>query len=160
MRRRRRQYPKLSPTQPPTMAYLKFASRVDGIALHELVSSISKPTVFQALGNCDSISITVMLGFAQRFASRNTRYFFHELGGGTIPLLTLRIGKQRMDALLNDQNRIKAIYAKRTKISSAELDQLFEGDYLNDNAWAQKNGFIAAERDFVIPPGARITNVS
>lgn len=132
----------------------------EGIGIHELIKTLPKPVAFQAIGNIDSIAITVMLACGDRYASPVTRYMFHPLGGGAIESLTVTEGQRRLDSLLKDQNRLKSIYSKSTSISETELDELFERQLFHDNSWAIKNGFISSERQFTIPFGSAIVNAS
>ena len=135
-------------------------SVTEGVALYHIIRASPKPVTMHGIGNVDSIGVTILLGGNQRYATPGTRFFFHPIGSGFQGTLTVPLMRTKIQALLSDHARVGAIYKDRGEVSDAELEDLFNNEYMHDVAWAITHKFIQAQQDFMIPAGANVRNLT
>jgi ATP-dependent Clp protease protease subunit len=147
-------------------AYIGFASGGggvnEGVALHHFIKSCPKPVTMHALGNVDSIALTIFLAGARRYATDGTRFTFHTIGLGLPPgqRLDAPFLREKLAALHADQERLSGIWRTQVKVEDTEMTALFEHEYMHDCYWALQRGFIHEIRDFIIPIGSRLRHVA
>jgi len=146
--------------------YLGFSttggSVVNGVALHHIIKGSKKPITIHALGNVDSIGLTIFLAGHSRYAVPHTRFLFHSLAiGSDGSRMDARWISERLNALQADETRIAGIWkSSNGKFGDEEIASLFEGEQIKNTAWAIERGFISEVRDFWFVGGARVKNVA
>lgn len=132
----------------------------DGIALYSLLRAAPKPVRMHAIGNVESIAITVFLGAEKRVAVPDTLLLFHPMTSSFAnAVFTRRSLRDVAEKLEADERRLQALWCERTTLTEEEAADLFERDRMVNADWARQHGFVHAVDALVISPGARIKQI-
>jgi ATP-dependent protease ClpP protease subunit len=107
------------------------------------------------VGNVDSIGNVVFLAGEERYACPSATFMFHGVHSGPMEGERPNVNtiQEKLDGLLNDQNRICTVIVSRTKITARELDRLFRQGQTKDAGFALAKGIIDEIREVKISPG-------
>lgn len=133
---------------------------LEGIALYNLIRGASKPVKMHAIGNVESIAITLFLSADERLAAPSSLFLFHPMtvsyGNAVFNIKMLKDITQKLEA---DEQRLGTIWRERTLLSEQQTAEMFERDRLLDAHWAREHGFVHAVDALLIPPGALVKQI-
>lgn len=136
-------------------------SVVHGINLSNHIRSCPKPTTIHAIGNVDSIGLTILVAGDTRYSVPNSRFLFHPINRPAPPTGVVNIPemKQAIASISADESRLAAVWIERTNVSAEQAGSFFEAEMQTNEQWVLEHGFIEEIRNLSIPLGARVRHV-
>lgn len=133
-------------------------SVMHGLTLYNTLRGFPIELTTHNVGNVDSIGNAVFLAGSKRIASPHSTFMFHGVGFdiGAPVRLDRKILQERLDSLIADEQRIGDVIADRTRLSSAEISELFTEMKTKDASYALTNGFVDSVQDLQLPGGAQV----
>lgn len=126
-----------------------------GLTIYNFLRALPVPVTMHNIGNVDSIGNAIFLAADQRVACQHSTFMFHGVG---INVNGVRIeeknGREILNSILADQNRIADIIVQRTSINSRRARQLFREARTKDANAARIAGIVQTIADASIPNGA------
>jgi ATP-dependent Clp protease protease subunit len=131
---------------------------MNGINLYNVLRAFPFKLVTHNVGNVDSIGNAVFLAGEERYACQHSTFMFHGVAAG-IQGTTQLGAKQLREGLASveaDELRIGSIIEQRTKLSHADVLDLFLEMRTKDAAYAVSAGIVDEIKDVQIPPGSPV----
>ena len=135
---------------------------MNGMNLYNVLKGMPFELTTHNTGNVDSIGNVIFLAGAKRYACQNSTFMFHGVGfnvGNNNLRFEEKFLKERLDGILNDQRRIGAVIAERTKLPKEEIAALFTEAATKDARYAIDKGIAHEIRDVNIPDGVPIISL-
>lgn len=131
---------------------------MNGLNLYNVLKGMPFELSTHNVGNVDSIGNAIFLAGSKRYACARATFMFHGVGFNitTNDRFEEKDLRERLDNILNDQKRIGAIIADRTKISEGEVAELFRQAQTKDVNYAVTNGIINEIREVNIASGTPV----
>lgn len=133
---------------------------MNGLNLYNVLKGMPFNLITHNVGNVDSIGNAVFLAGKKRYACERATFMFHGVG---FDIANHRFEekdlREKLDGILNDQERIGAIISDRTKISETEVANLFRQAQTKDADYALANGIIDEIREVNITTGVPIVSL-
>jgi ATP-dependent protease ClpP protease subunit len=131
---------------------------MNGINLYNVLRAFPFKLVTHNVGNVDSIGNAVFLAGEERYACQHSTFMFHGVAAG-IQGTTQLGAKQLREGLASveaDELRIGSIIEQRTKLTHADVLDLFLEMRTKDAAYAVGAGIVDEIKDVQIPPGSPV----
>ena len=134
---------------------------MSGINLYHVLKGMPFELVIHNVGNVDSVGNVIFLAGTKRYASANATFMFHGVGFDMPRNARLeeKDCRERLASILADQTRMGNIIAQCTKLSVAEIADLFKQAQTKDTAFALEKGIIHEIKEFQIMPGCPIISL-
>lgn len=133
-------------------------SVMNGLNAYNVMRAMPFKLITYNVGNVNSIGNALFLAGEQRYACAVSSFMFHGVGfevtAGT--KFEEKILRERLDSIMNDQQRIGEIIRSRTSIDAREVKRLFLQAATKDTAYALQKGIIHAVREFKVPAGSQL----
>jgi len=131
---------------------------MNGLTLYNVLRGIPFELTTHNVGNVDSIGNVVFLAGRKRYACPQATFMFHGVGINIRKddRLEQKALQEGLDHILSDQRRIGSIIAERTRLSEAEIEDLFREARTKDADYALNHGLIEEIRDVNLLPGAPV----
>jgi len=152
--------------QKPRTIYFLFSSAggqvASGITLYNFLRALPVEIVMHNNGSIDSIATVIFLAASRRYAAKHSSFLFHGINwnfaaGAAVTFSQL---KETMSSFEREEAKITSIMAERTKMSEAEIKELFRQGESKDLKFAVDRGIIAEIRDPSIPKDAPLITVN
>lgn len=136
-------------------------SVMNGLNLYNVLKGMPFELTTHNVGNVDSIGNAVFLAGSIRHTCASATFMFHGVGFNLANnnRLEEKDLQEKMDSLLNDQKRIGAIIAERTKITQGEVAELFRQAQTKDANYALVNSIVSEIREVNIASGVPIISL-
>jgi ATP-dependent protease ClpP protease subunit len=152
--------------QKPRAIYFLFSSAggqvPSGITLYNFLRALPVEIIMHNNGSIDSIANVIFLAASKRYAAKHSSFLFHGINwnftAGTS--LTFFQLKENLSSFEREETKIASIVAERTKMSEAEIRELFRQGESKDLKFAVDKGIIDEVRDPVIPKDAPLITVN
>lgn len=133
-------------------------SVMHGITIYNVLRGMPFRLITHNVGSVNSIGNAIFLAGEHRYACSNSTFMFHGVGFDVTGNVRFeeKLLRERLDAILTDQNRIGAIIESRTRLPKSEIDQLFLVASTKDANFALANGLIEEIRDVNLLPGCPV----
>jgi len=127
-----------------------------GMILHNYLKSLPCKLVMHNIGSVDSIATIIFLAGEERRANPNSSFLFHGIvtNFAAQTAMTMFQLKERLGSLEVDQNKISNTITELTKITKAELDELFLQGEVKPPQFALEKGFIHEIKEMKLPKDA------
>lgn len=130
-----------------------------GMNLYNVLSGLPFKLTVHNAGNVDSIGNAIFLAGKQRFAAPQATFMFHGVGfnsQGQPQRFEEKGLREMLGGILSDQKRIGDIVAQHTKLTEAEIEELFREAQTKDATYALDKGLIHEIRSVEVAPGVPI----
>jgi ATP-dependent protease ClpP protease subunit len=133
----------------------------EGFNLYSVLKGMPFELVTHNVGNVDSIGNAVFLAGIKRYATQHSTFMFHGVGitAQQLQRFEQKDLEERLDGLLKDQDRIGSVITQHTKVSQAEVADLFRQGQTKDSKFAVDRGIIHEIRDVQIPAGCPVISL-
>jgi len=133
-------------------------SVMNGMNLYNVLRGMPFELSTHNVGNVDSIGNAVFLAGTKRYATYNATFMFHGVGYSVEQKVRLeeKDCREKLDGILNDQQRIGLIMTQHTRLTNIEIPLLFREARTKDVSYAIEKGIIDEIRDVQISPGCPI----
>lgn len=133
-----------------------------GIALYNFLKAIPPKIVMHNMSSVDSIGTVIFLAGEERYASPNTTFLFHGVEAQFPKGASLNLSKMEeiKSGLAEDQNKIAGIIADNSKITVAEIHELFAQGEAKSLDFAKDKGFINDIKTVTLAHDDVLINVS
>ena len=133
-------------------------SVMNGINLYNVLRSMPFHLTTHNVGNVDSIGNAVFLAGETRYASPHSTFMFHGVGFDVDQKTRLeeKLLRERLRAVLSDQQRIGAIIRQHTKLTERQVRVFFREAQTMDATFAASCGIIDEVRDVDVPLGGPV----
>ena len=130
----------------------------NGITVYNVLRGLPLKLITHNVGAVDSIGNVIFLAGDERYAVPNSTFMFHGVGFDVQQAVRFeeKTLRERLSSILADQNKIGAIIADRTNLSTRQVRGLFRQAVTKDPVYAKANGFIDDIRDVQVPPGGPV----
>lgn len=136
---------------------------MSGLTLYNFLRAIPAKITMHNIGNVDSIGNAIFLAADResRFACPHSTFMFHGVGADLTASTRIeeKNGREMLESILADQNRIGSILVERTELTPDQAGQLFREASTKDATNARAVGIVAEIRDLVIPANAEILSL-
>jgi ATP-dependent Clp protease protease subunit len=152
--------------QKPKQLYFLFSSNGGsvnaGITLYNYLRALPAEIVMHNIGSIDSIATVIFLAGDKRLAAAHSTFLFHGIQTNFAEKTSLNMSKYKelMSRLVQDERKISGIVAERSKLTEAELRNLFLQGESKDLAFALEKGIIQEVANPSIPPNATIISLN
>lgn len=128
------------------------------IAAYNVLRAMPFRLATHNVGRVDSMANVLFLAGDERYACANSSFMFHGVGFkvGTSTRFDMRNLKQKMDSVEEDQRKIGAILAQRTRLDEDAIARLFQEAVTRDARYALEHGIIESIREPEISAGSPI----
>jgi len=133
-----------------------------GITLYNFLRSLPVEIVMHNNGSIDSIANVVFLAASKRYAAKHSSFLFHGINWNfaTGASLTYSQLKENLSSFEREEAKIASIIAERTKMTEADIRELFRQGESKDLTFAINKGVIHEIKDPVIPKDAPLITVN
>lgn len=133
-------------------------SVMNGLNLYNILRSLPIKLITHNVGNVDSIGNAIFLAGQERYACPHSTFMFHGVGFDIPGQIRLeeKLLRERLQAILADQNRIGSIIGERTRLKNRQIKNLFKEARTKDANYARSVGIVNDIREATIPAGAPI----
>jgi ATP-dependent protease ClpP protease subunit len=133
-----------------------------GITLYNFLRALPVEIVMHNNGSIDSIANVIFLAASKRYAAKHSSFLFHGINwnfaaGSSLTFFQL---KENLSSFEREETKIASIIAERTKMSEAEIRELFRQGESKDLQFAISKGIIQEVRDPSIPENAPLITVN
>jgi ATP-dependent protease ClpP protease subunit len=127
-----------------------------GMNLYNTLRALPIHLITHNVGNVDSIGNVVFLAGEQRFSCPHATFMFHGVGFDITDKVRLeeKMLRERLGSILADHERLAAILAERSNITTNEAEKLFQEAQTRDPNYALSKGLIHEIKDAQVPSGA------
>jgi ATP-dependent protease ClpP protease subunit len=152
--------------QKPQTIYFLFSSlggQVNsGITLYNFLRSLPVEIVMHNTGSIDSIANVVFLAASKRYAAKHSSFLFHGINwtfaaGSSLTFSQL---KENLSSFEREETKIASIIAERTKMTEADIRELFRQGESKDLTFAINKGVIQEIKDPAVPKDAPLITVN
>jgi ATP-dependent protease ClpP protease subunit len=152
--------------QKPRVIYFLFSSlggQVNsGITLYNFLRALPVEIVMHNTGSIDSIANVVFLAASRRYAAKHSSFLFHGINwnfaaGSSLTFFQL---KENLSSFEREETKIASIIAERTKMTEADIRELFRQGESKDLTFAINKGIIHEIKDPAVPKDAPIITVN
>ena len=131
---------------------------MNGLNAYNVMRAMPFKLTTYNVGNVNSIGNVLFLAGEERYACAVSSFMFHGVGievtAGT--KFEEKMLRERLDSIMNDQQRIGEIIRSRTSIDAREVKRLFLQAATKDTTYALQKGIIHAVREFKVPTGSQL----
>lgn len=132
-----------------------------GIQLYSVLRGMPFKLTTHNTGDVGSIANLLFLAGETRVTVGQARFNFHGVGfdvpqGQRFEEKTIR---ERLNGILEDQDRIGSVFVERTGLTPDEVRALFSEASTKDAQWAVAKGFATGIGDVSIPTGSRVISL-
>ena len=133
-------------------------SVMNGLNAYNVMRAMPFRLITYNVGSVNSIGNVLFLAGEERYACAISSFMFHGVGFDAPAGVRFeeKILRERLDSILNDQQRIGDVIRGRTNINAKEVKRLFLQAATKDADYALEKGIIHAVREFQVPPGAQL----
>ncbi len=133
-------------------------SVMNGLNLYNILRAFPVKLTTHNVGNVDSIGNAIFLAGHERYACPHSTFMFHGVGFDIPGQIRLeeKLLRERLQAVLADQNRIGSIIGERTRLKNRQIKSLFKEARTKDANYARTVGIIDDVREATIPDGAPV----
>ncbi len=152
--------------QKPKTIYFLFSSNGGGvnagITLYNFLRALPVEIVMHNVGSIDSIANVIFMAASKRYAAVHSSFLFHGItwGFGAGASLTFNQLTETLSVFKREEDKIASILAERTKMSEAEIRELFRQGESKDLQFAVDRGVIHEIRAATIPENAPLITVN
>lgn len=152
--------------QKPRSIYFLFSSTGGevnaGVTLYNFLRALPVEIVMHNCGSTDSIANVVFLAASKRYAAKHSSFLFHGItwtfgAGASLSFSQL---KENLSSFEREESKIVSILAERTKMSEAEIKELFREGESKDLKFAIDKGVISEIREPAVPKDAPLVTVN
>lgn len=133
-------------------------SVMNGLNAYNVMRALPFKLITYNVGSVNSIGNVLFLAGEERYACPISSFMFHGVGFDVNAGIRLeeKLLRERLDSILNDQQRIGEVIRHRTNIKANEVKRLFLQAATKDTAYALEKGIIHAVREFKVPAGSQL----
>ncbi len=152
--------------QKPKSIYFLFSSvggSVNaGITLYNFLRALPVEVVMHNTGSIDSIANVIFLAADVRFAAKHSAFLFHGISWNFPQAASLTFSQlqENLSRFKLEEAKIAGIIAERSKLTEAEIRELFLQGESKDLKFAVEKGIIREIRDASIPKDAPLITVN
>jgi ATP-dependent protease ClpP protease subunit len=152
--------------QKPKTIYFLFSSTGGsvnaGVTLYNFLRALPVEIVMHNVGSIDSIANVIFLAASKRYAAKHSSFLFHGISWnfGAGASLTFFQLQENLSRFKQEETKIAYIVAERTKMTEADIRELFRQGESKDLQFAIDKGIIAEVRDAAIPKDAPLITVN
>ena len=129
----------------------------DGIAIYNTIRALPVPVRTYNLGNVNSIGNVLFQAGERKICAVTSSLMFHGVGFDVQnSRLELKQLNERVSSIDNDQSLIASIMNRHTKLSEAEINELFLAMAYMNAEEAVKRGIADEVRDIHLPRGVPV----
>lgn len=129
----------------------------NGINVYNILRAMPYKLVMHNVANVDSIGNVVFLAAEERYAVPAAIFMFHSVGIEISDTrLDIRSGRERLESIQSDENRMINIISEHVSLSRRQIDQLFHRQREKDVEFALKSGIITEVKVPKIEPGTPV----
>lgn len=133
-----------------------------GITLYNFLRALPVEIVMHNVGSIDSIANVIFLAAAKRYAAKHSSFLFHGISwnfaqGASLTFFQMT---ENLSSFKQEETKIAYIVSERTKMSEAEIRELFRQGESKDLQFAIEKGIIDEVRDPSIPKDAPFITVN
>ncbi len=142
--------------------YLLFSSSggnvINGINVYNFLRSLPIKLTTHNVGIVDSIANVIFLAGQTRYAVKNSSFLFHGVGFNILQPTRLeeKNVKEHLEMVRRDQKLIANIIADRSKLSVADVEQMFLEAKTMTPEEAQVKEIVAEVREAKVPEGTQV----
>lgn len=136
-------------------------SVMNGFNLYNVLRGLPLKLTTHNVGNVNSIGNVVFLAGSPRYACQHSTFMFHGVGFDVNQSMRIeeKFLRERLDSIQNDQRRIGAIIAERTRLEESGINQLFLEAQTKDATFAAGYGIVDEIKDVQIPTGSAVLSL-
>ena len=137
-------------------------STMHGFALYNYMKSLPIEFHTHNMGGVNSIANVIFQAGSRRTSAKNSTFMFHGVAVG-IPQATkmeLKDVREKLDAILADQQRIASVLLETTKLNASTVENLFLESTTKDANFAIEHGIIDEICDIQIPDDATVLSLA
>jgi ATP-dependent protease ClpP protease subunit len=133
-------------------------SVMNGLTAYNIMRALPLKLITYNVGSVNSIGNVLFLAGEERYACGVSSFMFHGVGFDVNAGMRFeeKVLRERLDSILNDQQRIGEVIRHRTSIDAREVKRLFLQAATKDSTYALQKGIINAVREFQVPKGAQL----
>jgi len=152
--------------QKPRTIYFLFSSvggQVNsGITLYNFLRALPVEIVMHNNGSIDSIANVIFLAASKRYAARHSSFLFHGINWNFAAGASLTFSqlKENLSSFEREETKLVSIIAERTKMSEADIRELFHQGEAKDLTFAVNKGIVHEIKDPVVPKDAPLITVN
>lgn len=147
----------------PKEVYFSFASPggevAAGLVLYNFLKAMPVELITHNIGSVDSIGNVIFLAGKKRYANRNSSFLFHGVKIGNVSPANLSTINELKSSLEVDQQKIAGVITDNTKLSTKEIDSLFQQGESKAPDFALDKGIIHEIKEFIIPKDKPIITI-
>ena len=127
----------------------------EGVAVYNVLRGLPIPLITHNVGSVNSIGNIVFLAGSHRRACPHATFMYHGVGFDiyTPARFEEKSLRERLGSIVADQSKIGAIIGERTKLTEAEVANLFLEAQTKDTAFGLEKGVIHEVAGVNLPPG-------
>lgn len=150
----------------PDILYFLFASAGGGvnagIVFYNFLRALPAKIVMHNMGIIDSIATIIFLAGEERYAVSHSSFLFHGVEMPFAQGASLSYSKlvENSSQLKQDENKIANIYQERSKLTRAEIQDLFRQGESKEPLFAQEKGIIQEIKAAIVPKEAILISVN
>lgn len=150
----------------PGILYFLFASRggeVDaGIASYNFLKSLPVKIIMHNIGSIDSIANVVFVAAKERYAAPHCTFLFHGVIWGISNPTNLSLPQinEIRDRIHKNHTTIAGIICENTKMSEAEIKELFSQGETKDADFALEKGIVNKIKPAQVPQDALFISIN
>lgn len=152
--------------QKPRAIYFLFSSvggQVNsGITLYNFLKALPVEIIMHNVGSVDSVANVIFLAASKRYAAKHSSFLFHGISWNFAAGASLSFSqlKENLSSFEREESKLVSIIAERTKMSEAEVKELFRQGESKDLKFAIDNGVIDEIREPSVPKDAPLVTVN
>jgi ATP-dependent Clp protease, protease subunit len=152
--------------QKPHTIYFLFSSGGGsvnaGITLYNFLRALPVEIVMHNVGSIDSIANVIFMAASKRYAAPHSSFLFHGISWNFAAGASQTFNQltETISVFKREEDKIASIVAERTKMTEAEIRELFRQGESKDLQFAIEKGIIHEVRAAAIPKDAPLITVN
>jgi ATP-dependent Clp protease protease subunit len=128
-----------------------------GFTIYNFLRALPYRIIMHNIGSVDSIGVVIFLAAHERYSTDNGSFLIHRVKGSSKNEKTDDSSlREKLSCIEVEEEKIKNVVTRYTKISTREFWHLFDIGQLKDVDYAFDRGIIDDVRDARIPQGAKV----